>query len=374
MTDAIYSDPARRHDFVLLFDVTDGNPNGDPDAGNLPRVDPETMQGLVTDVCLKRKIRNYILANRWKDGKPSQGYDIYVKERGILNCEHQRAYDARGIEVGEPKSEVIPSDLIGVFVPGGEPVTLPDGFSLEAGDTEDSWNLQYSGLLDTQGRKEALKQIGDELGKKAKDFCSSLVKGAKSRKPTHEEVDSARKWMCEQFFDIRAFGAVMSTGVNCGQVRGPIQLTFARSVDPVVPLDLSITRMAVTREEDAQKEREMGRKTLLPYGLYKGQGFFTPHFAKDTGVSSEDLSVFWQALQQMWDLDRSASRGLMACRGLYIFTHKDSIGNAPAHALFERIQVRRKDSVEAPRKFDDYSVTVDEKDLPKDVTLTKLVG
>jgi CRISPR-associated protein Csd2 len=373
MSNLIYTEPTRRHDFILLFDVTDGNPNGDPDAGNLPRVDPETMQGFVTDVCLKRKVRNYILAAKWDGGRPAPGYDIYVKERGILNREHQRAYDAKRIEVGEPKSDVLPPDLVPVFVPDGEPVTLPDGFSLEAGEDDNSWSLCYSGRLDAQERKEALKQIGDELGKKARDFSSKLLKGAKSRKPTHEEVESARSWMCGQFFDIRAFGAVMSTGVNCGQVRGPIQMTFARSIDPVIPLDISITRMAVTREEDAQKERGMGRKAFIPYGLYKGFGFVIPHLAKDTGASAEDLSIFWQALQQMWDLDRSASRGMMACRGLYVFTHDNGLGNAPAHVLFERIEVHRKDGVEAPRQFADYNVMVKE-EKSEGVTLTRLVG
>jgi len=374
MTDTIYTDTARRHDFVLLFDVTDGNPNGDPDAGNLPRVDPETMQGLVTDVCLKRKVRNYILAAKRSGDQPVDRFDIYVKERGVLNREHQRAYDARKIEVGEPKSEAIPLNLAQVFAPGGEGVSLPDGFTLEAGEVDDSWTLSYSGLLDAEERKEALKQIGEELGKKAKDFCSKVVKGAKSRKPTHKEVDSAREWMCEQFFDIRAFGAVMSTGVNCGQVRGPIQITFARSIDPVIPLDLSITRVAVTREEDASKEREMGRKAILPYGLYKGVGFVNPHFAKDTTLNAEDLTIFWQALQKMWDFDRSASRGLMAIRGLYVFTHEDGVGNAPAHTLFERVRVKRKDGIEAARQFEDYSVIVDEKNLPGKVKLTRLVG
>lgn len=373
MSDVIHVDPARRHDFVLLFDVTDGNPNGDPDAGNLPRVDPETLQGLVSDVCLKRKVRNYILTAKWENGHPTQGYDIYVKDRSVLNREHQRAYDAKGIEVGEPKTEILPPDLASVFAPEGEPVTLPDGFNLESGEDDNSWNLSYSGRLDAQERKEALKQINDEVGKKARDFVAKLIKGAKSRKPTIDEVDSARNWMCEQFFDIRVFGAVMSTGVNCGQVKGPIQVTFARSVDQVVPLDLSITRMAVTREEDAQKERGMGRKALVPYGLYKGFGFFNPYSAKDTGAGGSDLSVFWRALQNMWDLDRSASRGMMACRGLYVFSHENGLGNAPAPNLFERIQVRRKEGVEAPRQFSDYTVSVNEADLPSGVTLTTLV-
>jgi len=374
MTNEIHTDPNKRHDFVLLFDVIDGNPNGDPDAGNLPRVDPETMQGLVTDVCLKRKVRNYVLMTKRENGTLLPGYDIYVKERGVLNQEHQRAYKARNIEVGEPASVVVPPDLISVFAPNGEQVNLPNGFSLEAEESDDTWILRYSGLLDAGERREAIKQIGESLGKKAKDFVSKLVQGTKSRKPTAEEVNSAQSWMCQQYFDIRAFGAVMSTGVNCGQVRGPIQLTFARSINPVVPLDLSITRVAVTREEDAAKERGMGRKALVPYGLYIGYGFVNPHFAAQTGLSEEDLSLFWEALKSMWDLDRSASRGLITCRGLYVFTHENAKGNAPTHKLFERIRVQRKDGVEAPRQFSDYIVTVDDQNLPKGMILTRLAG
>jgi len=375
MANAVHNDPNRRHDFVLLFDVTDGNPNGDPDAGNMPRVDPETMQGLVTDVCLKRKVRNYVLATKWGENGTKPGYDIYVKERGILNREHQRAYTALQINVGEPKQETLPSDLLSTFVPEGAPVDLPEGFHLEEGDTDDSWNLHYSGLLDARERQEALKQIEEGFGKKAKDFVSKLLKSAKSRKPTADEVDSTRTWMCQHYFDIRTFGAVMSTGVNCGQVRGPLQINFARSIDPVVALDLAITRVAVTREVDANKERGMGRKALVPYGLYRTQGFFNPFFGRQTGFSEQDLSLFWEALQNMWDFDRSASRGLMACRGLYIFSHENGLGNAQAHALFERITVQRSDGVEAPRKFCHYVVTVkDQKDLPEGVTLTPLVG
>lgn len=374
MSTNIYTDPDRRHDFVLLFDVTDGNPNGDPDAGNLPRVDPETMQGIVTDVCLKRKVRNYVLATKSNSGNPDSGYDVYVKEKGILNREHQKAYKAKGIEVGEPKTEIVPQNLVPVFAPSGEAIVLPEGFELEADETGNSWTLTYSGLLDKQEQKEALKYIKDELGQAASKFCEKVIKGARSRKPTHEEVDSAKKWMCQTFFDVRAFGAVMSTGVNCGQVRGPIQLTFARSVDRVVPLDLSITRVAVTREEDASKEREMGRKAVLPYGLYRGSGFVNPYFAKNTELKADDLAFFWKALQYMWDLDRSASRGLMTIRGLYVFSHEDGIGNCPAHTLFERIQVGRKNGVETPRTFADYTVSVHDQDLPEKVTLTRLVG
>lgn len=300
-----YLDVTRRHDFVLLFDVSDGNPNGDPDAGNLPRVDPETMQGLVTDVAIKRKVRDWVDLARGDEGR----FKIYIQSGGeALNALHKRAYEALG--------------------------------------------------LTSTGAKQA-----------------------------KEDVDQAREWMCANFYDIRVFGAVMTTGVNAGQVRGPIQLTFARSIDPIVPLDLSITRVAVTREEDAKvivseeggegrggKQTEMGRKALVPYGLYRAHGFFNPHFARRTGVTEEDLELFWQALMQMWDLDRSASRGLMACRGLYVFTHESRLGNAPAHELFERVRVSRKPGVLAPRSFHDYQVEINDADLPKGVTLTRLVG
>ncbi len=298
-----YSDVTHRHDFVLLFDVADGNPNGDPDAGNLPRVDPETMQGLVTDVALKRKVRDWVDAARGSQER----FKIYVQSGEALNAKHRRAYKARNLV---PKEKDQPA----------------------------------------------------------------------------ADVDKTRGWMCENFFDIRMFGAVMSTKVNCGQVRGPMQLTFARSIDPIVPLDLSITRVAKTREEEAAiasvddgevsgvRRTEMGRKALVPYGLYRAHGFFNPHFAKQTGASDEDLGLVWQALQQMWDLDRSAARGMMACRGLYIFTHESPLGNAPAHQLLERVDVARHAEVKAPRAFADYAVRVDEANLPAGVTLARLVG
>ena len=301
MENTQHRDVKCRHDFVLLFDVADGNPNGDPDAGNLPRVDPETMHGLVTDVCLKRKVRDYADRARGQQER----YKIYVQSGEALNAKHRRAYTSLGLN--------------------------PD---------------------------------------KA---------GAK-------EIDKTRDWMCANFYDIRLFGAVMTTKVNCGQVRGPMQLTFARSLDPVVPLDLSITRVAVTREEDLKaapgeeggdgtgKRTEMGRKALVPYGLYRALGFFNPYLAAQTGVDGEDLALFWQALQGMWDLDRSASRGMMACRGLYVFSHESPLGNAPAHKLFERIHVARLPGVEAPRSFHDYSVEVDASALPAGITLNTLVN
>jgi CRISPR-associated protein Csd2 len=283
-----------RYDFVLLFDVNDGNPNGDPDAGNLPRQDAETGQGLVTDVCLKRKIRNFVALT--KDQAEStenlQGgkkrYEIYVKEKAVLNKQHERAYVAIG-------------------------------------------------------RKDMLE--GDDKKRKGGDG-----------------VNDAREWMCANFFDVRTFGAVMSTGVNCGQVRGPIQLTFARSLDPIVASEHSITRMAVTTEAEAEKQqgdnRTMGRKFTVPYGLYMAHGFVSSFLAKQTGFSDDDLAVLWDALSTMFEHDRSAARSEMATRGLYVFKHDSELGNAPAHKLFDLIQVKRSNSGDAPpRSFDDYSVT-----------------
>ncbi len=289
-----------RYDFVLLFDVKDGNPNGDPDAGNLPRVDAETGQGLVTDVSLKRKVRNYV--GLVKEEQPP--YEIYVKEKAILNQQHERAYEAIG-----------------------------------AGD-----------LLQGRGRK----RIGGD------------------------KVDEARQWMCRNFFDVRTFGAVMSTGVNCGQVRGPVQLTFARSIDPIFTQEHSITRMAVATEAEAEKQegdnRTMGRKHTVPYGLYRAHGFISAPLSGQTGFSDEDLQLFWEALANMFEHDRSAARGEMATRGLYVFKHAGTLGNAHAHDLFERIRVERKEGVAVPRGFGDYEITVDDADLPQGVTLERRLG
>lgn len=286
-----------RYDFLLLFDVEDGNPNGDPDAGNLPRIDAQTGHGLVTDVCLKRKVRNYV--GLVKEEKPP--HEIYVKEKAILNRQHARAYTALGVD-------------------------------LSASD--------------------AKRKGGDR-------------------------VDDARQWMCQNFYDVRTFGAVMSTGINCGQVRGPVQITFARSVDPIVSLEHSITRMAVATEAEAEKQqgdnRTMGRKFTVPYGIYCARGYLSAHLAQQTGFSDDDLALFWEALQNMFEHDRSAARGQMSTRGLYVFKHGTALGNAPAHSLFDKISVRKKDSVEAPRHFSDYVVTVDAK-LPENVTLQRLVG
>jgi CRISPR-associated protein Csd2 len=272
-----------RYDFVLLFDVTNGNPNGDPDAGNLPRLDAETGNGLVTDVSLKRKVRNFV--GMTKGQQPP--FEIYVKEKAILNNQHKRAY----------------------------------------------LGIDRADLLE-----------GDDKKRKGGDA-----------------VDQARDWMCRNFFDVRTFGAVMSTGINCGQVRGPVQLTFARSMDPIVAQEHSITRMAVATEAEAEKQegdnRTMGRKHTVPYGLYRSHGFVSAFLAKQTQFSEDDLALLWQALAQMFEHDRSAARGEMNTRGLYVFKHESELGNAPAHKLFDLIQVVRHDPVTPARSFADYAVT-----------------
>lgn len=304
MTAPILYDPTKRHDFAFLFDVTNGNPNGDPDAGNLPRIDPETMRGLVTDVCIKRKIRDWVDMTHTAEER----FEIYVQNKGIaLNTLHQRAHQA---VFGEASSE---------------------------------------------------------NGQKGKD--------GKRDESNATRQNQRRAWMCQHFYDIRTFGAVLSTGdYPSGQVRGPIQLTFAQSIDPIIPLDMSITRVAVTEIDPSKKTTStMGRKAFVPYGLYLGYGFFVPHFAQQTSFSSEDLEVFWTALQSIWDVDRSASRGMLALHGLYIFSHSNALGNAPAHRLFERIQIHRADDVQVPRHITDYAITINDAELPDGVTLTRLV-
>jgi len=273
------ADLETRYDFIYLFDVKDGNPNGDPDAGNLPRVDAETGHGLVTDVCLKRKVRNYV---QLKEGC-RDGYDIFVKEKAILN------------------------NLINEIEPA---------------------------------KKDKEKRTGDE-------------------------VETARQNMCKKYFDIRTFGAVLTTGANAGQVRGPIQFTFARSVDPVIASEHSITRMAVTTQEDADKQggdnRTMGRKFTIPYGLYKAHGFISASFAKQTGFTAEDLNLFWEALQNMFEDDRSAARGLMCAQKLIIFKHSNKLGSAPVQDLFKRVSIERNGDLEKPaRDFSDYIVKLDD--------------
>lgn len=288
----------KRYDFVFLFDVQDGNPNGDPDAGNLPRIDPQTGEGLVTDVCLKRKVRNFIQMTQ-----NDEHHDIFIREKIILN------------------------DLIA----------------------------------------EAHQQ--DEVKDKPKG---------------REKTESARQYMCKRYYDIRTFGAVLTTGENAGQVRGPVQLTFSRSIDPIVTLEHTITRCAPAKEvenpnpedseeEKAKKERgRMGRKFTVPYGLYRCHGFISAHFAKQTGFSENDLELFWRALVNMFDHDHSAARGQMNARGLYVFEHSNNLGDTPADSLFKRIQVAKKDGVEVTRSFDDYLVSVDDQNLGETKLLRKL--
>lgn len=291
-----------RYDFVFFFDVKNGNPNGDPDAGNMPRIDPDTSRGIVSDVCLKRKIRNYVDLIKGEAiddpdvAEGELGYKIYVQEAAVLNDRNRKAY------------------------------------------------VHYD-------MKPAPKKLP-----KAK-----------------EDQLKVTKFMCDNFFDIRAFGAVMTTDVNCGQVRGPIQLCFAESVDPVLPLEMSITRMAVTNEKDAEKEKTMGRKQYVPYGLYRAEGFISAALAEKTGFSQEDLALFFEALMNMFENDRSAARGLMTSRKLFAFKHESKLGNAPAHRLFDTVSVKRliEDGVEA-RAFSDYEIVVDEDAIPDGVELLEL--
>lgn len=282
-----------RYEFVLLYDVENGNPNGDPDAGNMPRIDPETGHGIVTDVCLKRKIRNYV---ELVQGDAS-GYRIHIKEGTPLNQNHVDAYIAEGLEPGKK------ADLTG--------------------------------------------------------------------------VDKARRWMCANFFDVRTFGAVMTTGDNCGQVRGPVQINFSRSIDPIMQQEVTITRQAVTRIEDIENERTMGRKHIVPYGLYRAEGYVSAKLAnqpdKGTGFSEEDLGLLWEALINLFEHDHSAARGKMATRKLIVFKHDSDLGNAPSHLLFDRVTVKRKPDVTTPRSYSDYVVTVNQENLPSGVEIIEKV-
>lgn len=283
-----------RYEFVYLFDVANGNPNGDPDAGNLPRLDPETGKGLVTDVAVKRKIRNYVALE--KEAEP--GYAIYMQEKTVLNNQHKRAYEALGLE--------------------NEPKRLPKDES------------------------------------KARELTA---------------------WMCRNFFDVRAFGAVMTTDINAGQVRGPIQLGFATSVEPVVPIEVAITRVAVTNERDLEKERTMGRKYIVPYGLYRMHGFISAKLAERTGFSDDDLALLWRALSNLFEHDRSAARGEMSARKLVVFEHECAMGNAPAQMLFDSVKVERSEvGGDAPaRRFGDYRVSVDREAIPQGVSVHEVL-
>lgn len=372
--------PNYRHDFVLLFDVTDGNPNGDPDGGNMPRTDVETSQGLVTDVAIKRKIRNYVATYAAYEATEEQAVrlKIFVEHHGVLNDQIRRAYIEEGIAVGKSAKEVVPNESMLVALRELRSY-LPNAFKFEDNDEgsgEVDATLEYSGELSEDELKEfyALDAVAEifKHNKALSKFIKELVKKAGKPDKNRANAVKAQKWMCQNFYDVRLFGAVMSTGLNAGQVRGPMQLTFARSVDPVQPQDLAITRVAVTDAKDREKLQTIGRKTMIPYGLYIGHGFYSPHLATQTGVNEADLALFWESLVKMWDMDRSASRGLMAPRGLYVFSHENKLGNAHAHKLFERILVRLRDENTVPRQFTDYVVTVNDEDLPMGVHLTQL--
>lgn len=289
-----------RYDFVFFFDVKDGNPNGDPDAGNLPRIDAETGMGLVTDVCIKRKVRNYVQITQIEDNQIKNGYDIFIKEKAVLNNLIADTYKKLDI------------------------------------------NLEESPSNEKDGKKRNKK--GEAQG---------------------SEISQGREKMCFDYFDVRTFGAVMSTGANAGQVRGPIQLTFARSVEPVIALEHSITRVAKTTEERAETGgSEMGRKYTVPYGLYRAHGFISAHLAAQTGFNTDDLELFWKAMQQMFEHDHSAARGLMCTRKLVVFEHKDALGNKPAHELFSRVDYKR--TTEGPaRDFSDYEILLNGKTFPE---------
>jgi len=276
----------QRYDFVFLFDVKDGNPNGDPDAGNIPRMDFQTGQGLVTDVCIKRKVRNYV--SIVKEDQPP--YEIYVKDRAVLNHQHARAYDALGIN----------------------PVSK-------------------------------------------------------------KESPGVLEWMCQNFYDIRTFGAMMATEVNAGSVRGPVQLSFARSIDPIVHAEHTLARMATTNERDMEKGQTLGRKYTIPYALYRLHGFISAPFAKKTGFTQSDLDLFWEALINLFEHDRASARGWMSVCGLYVFQHESALGNTHAYELFDRIQVQKKENLDFSRDLDDYTIQVDNTDLPVGVNLIQLV-
>jgi CRISPR-associated protein Csd2 len=379
-TTKLHCDPAKRHDFVLVFDVTDGNPNGDPDAGNLPRTDPETLQGLVTDVSLKRKVRNFVGLVGEDHEEPGR-LKIFVEHHGVLNDQIRRAYvEHEELSAGQFVEQPVTDSAV-IYTLREIEAELPGAFRFTdvPDESDETPKLSYSGEFTDPEFKTVLDELSDSLDSKTKKLLNDLKKESdKAGKPKkgRDDVEKARNWMCANFYDVRMFGAVMSTGLNAGQVRGPLQLTFARSVDSILPQDLAVTRVAVTDEKDREKLQTIGRKTLIPYGLYVGHGFFSPHLAKQTGVTAEDLGLFWDALVHMWSFDRSASRGLMAPRGLYIFTHDNKLGNAPSHKLFESVKVPKASG--SPRSFDDYDLEIpaegslDESGFPG-VTLTKVL-
>lgn len=349
-----------RYDFVFYFDVKDGNPNGDPDAGNLPRIDAEKGNGLVTDVCIKRKVRNYIQLTKFKNGTVENGFDIYIKEKSVLGTAHVEAFKQLKIDLGQGAKEEIPDELLDLI----QEYELPEGTAIEE-EAEKTFFVVYEGA-DLKSIKDIIKENPPEDAK-LKKFINDTIKKVKTRQPTQEESEKGRAQMCKNFYDVRTFGAVMSlkSAPNCGQVRGPIQLTFARSVDPIVALEHSITRVAKTNEERAAKGgSEMGRKYTVPYGLYRAHGFISAHLANQTGFNEGDLNLFWEAMQNMFEHDHSAARGMMNTRKLVVFKHKTALGNKLAHELFDRV-THKKLSEGPARDFSDYEILLDGETFPE---------
>jgi len=350
-----------RYDFVFYFDVKDGNPNGDPDAGNLPRIDAETGNGLVTDVCLKRKVRNYVQLTKFINNVAEKGFDIYIKEKSVLGRAHVEAFKQLGINLGEGVKVEIPEELLELI----QAYELPEGIAIEEGEDDKMFLVVYVGA-GLKTIKEALNDNPPE-DSKLKKLINDAVKGVKTRQPTQAETEKGRTWMCENFYDIRSFGAVLSlkSAPNCGQVRGPIQLTFARSVDPIVALEHSITRVAKATEERALKGgSEMGRKYTVPYGLYCCHGFISANLASQTGFNEGDLELFWNAMQIMFEEDHSAARGEMNTRKLIAFKHSGALGNKPAHELFARVTHKKLNESPA-REYSDYEIYLDGKTFPE---------
>jgi len=354
-----------RYDFVLIFDVQDGNPNGDPDAGNLPRLDPETGRGLVTDVCLKRKVRNFVQITK-NLVRPN---DIYVKEKSVLGDAHVQTFKELGISVGEESRKSISSELHKKFLD----IDLPDGLILNQSEDDEGGELVVAPDADKKIIKEWINE--EKPPKEVITLINLALKDAKTRKPTAEETEKGRNEMCKNFFDIRTFGAVLSlkSAPNCGQVRGPVQMTFGRSVDLIATLEHSITRMAVATAAEAEKQhgdnRTMGRKNTVPYGIYVSHGFISAHLAAQTGFNQDDLNLLWDALVNMFEHDRSAARGLMSTRKVIIFKHDSALGNAPAHALFERVRIKRLDESKPARDFKDYQIKIDRENLPTGISI-----
>ena len=353
-----HMDPAKRHDFVLLFDVINGNPNGDPDAGNMPRTDAETMHGLVTDVCIKRKVRNYVSAVLQKE--------IFIQSEAALNTLYFQAFrdakDAKGKPVGAPlevsweKEENLKKFL--------EQDDSEFQEWLLGGDFEDlvyypeSQTVTYVGSAKSKQEFEKL-MVGEEpaagaLKSALESLALSLSKKAKEgKKPSKDAQEIVKLELARKYFDIRMFGAVLTAGTNAGQVRGPVQITFAASIDQIRPLEISITRVAITKPSDQERKKtEMGRKAIVPYALYRAHGFYNPLLARGLSVGQDDLKALWESLEFMFEHDRSAARPEMNTRGLYVFTHECDKGNAPAHKLFEKITVKAKGSL--PQSFGDY--------------------